>query len=81
MRRGHHGHGAGAAAATAALLAGYQYAQAGHAALELLELADVDHDGMETEVGDHGRGSRRGCGDEDVGVAEHHDVRAGLFAD
>jgi hypothetical protein len=35
---------------------------------------------METEVGDHGRGSRRGCGDEDVGVAEYHDVRARLFA-
>src|SRR6185312_9470066 len=60
---------------------GEEDAEAGDAAFELLELADVDDDRGEPEVGQVVRGARGGGGDQDAVAAERDDVAAGLLGD
>ena len=58
-----------------------QYRQAGHAALELLELADVDDDRLVAERGEELRAARAVGGDQERRLVEHDDVRARLLGD
>ena len=53
--------------------------QAGDAALELLELRDVNRDRGVAEIGDQFRGPRRGRGHQQPAVAEIDDVRTGFL--
>src|SRR6185437_13169263 len=63
------------------LPAGHQDAQAGHAALELLELADVRDDRREAKILDQPGGAGSGRGDEHAVTAEGDDVTAALLGD
>ena len=58
---------------------GQQHAQAGHAAFELLELADVHDDRGVPEFGQQVRGRRCGRRDQHVRAAERDDMTAGLL--
>ena len=53
--------------------------QAGHAPLELLELRDVDDDGLMPHGREHRRGLRRAGGHQQPALAQEDHVRAGLL--
>ena len=57
-------------------LAGQQHREARDAALELLELADVDDDRLVAEAREELRAARAAGRDEQLRAAEQHDVRA-----
>src|SRR5580692_3336253 len=66
-------------AQSGALSSGQQHAQAGDAAFELLELADVHHDRGEAEVVQEPGGAGSGRCDQYLVTAQRDDMAAGLF--